>query len=586
MKSSVVVAIAAVLAFLSGACVSQSVSETEPTAAIGRKACRPPGVQATFEEAGEGRRVDYCLQLPLGYAAPENLWRRYPVVYHLGGRHEDSRSAQEKMALHVVAQLSPQQLVDELIPHIDATYRTIDSRSGRGIDLGGQGTAASTEALDETFCSVRKAADNEPGEHATRCGWRHLPARFGFAPASGIAEIRRQHLALPNPAEEVWWTPTGDDMRWNNKNLHQFVPTVNLYRDGPVKEIPLRPNLAVARFPIETPSGTLGYLDFLDSEHSSTMGVVIVHRGAIVFEHYPRMEPYEKPIWWSVTKVLVSTVLGILEERGLFEVDEAIETYVPELAGSDFAGVSVRNILDMASGVDCPDGDYTDRSTCYYQFEASLGDAVRSEGTPDNPYDMLASLDVGSWAEQGKGFDYSGANTFVLGWLVEKLTGLPFHDAFTREVWSRIGAEGDASIFAGRYGIPLTSGGLLARPRDMARFGLLFTPSWSVVSDRPLLSERLINHLKDGGRPELLENSRYGNALRPGIKHSVYQWDRVFENNDLYKGGWAGQGLLVNPDRDLVAVWVGYSKDADEREMAHLPILRGLLEDVFGEGDG
>lgn len=66
------------------------------------------------------------------------------------------------------------------------------------------------------------------------------------------------------------------------------------------------------------------------------------------------------------------------------------------------------------------------------------------------------------------------------------------------------------------------------------------------------------------------------------VKHNVYQWDRVFTNNDLYKGGWAGQGLLVNPDRDLVAVWVGYFKDDAHSETDLLRPLRALLEEVFG----
>ena len=405
-----------------------------------------------------------------------------------------------------------------------------------------------------------------------------------FEPASTVEETRRQHLALPDPSKEIWWTPTGKDMAWNNKNLHQIVPTVNVYRDGPVRELAERPMQSIADFPVETPSGVLPFSEFLKSDHSTTMGMVVVHHGRIVFETYPRMQPYEKPIWWSVTKVLVSTVVAILEDRGLVDVSKPVELYVPELEGSDFAGVSVRNILDMASGVDCPDGDYTDRESCYYKFEASLGDAVRDDSTPDNPYDMLRTLDVGRWAEPGTGFDYSGTNTFVLSWLVEKITGMPFQDALTAKIWSRMGAEADASIYAGRYGIPLTSGGLLAKLRDMARFGLLFTPSYKVVSDERIISDRVVKILTDGGRPELLRKARFGRGhLPPNVKYNVYQWDRVFTNNDLYKGGWAGQGLLVNPDRDLVAVWVGYSKDDSSSEMAPLQPLRKMLETLFGE---
>ena len=79
--------------------------------------------------------------------------------------------------------------------------------------------------------------------------------------------------------------------------------------------------------------------------------------------------------------------------------------------------------------------------------------------------------------------------------LVEKITNEPFHDIFSREIWRKIGAESDASFLAYRYGIPLTHGGFLSNMRDMARFGLLFTPSYSVVSDEKIVSDKTLNLL-------------------------------------------------------------------------------------------
>jgi len=421
----------------------------------------------------------------------------------------------------------------------------------------------------------------QTGDPAAEGGRSVAPARE-FKSASTVEETWRQHKALPDPAEMIWWDVNGPDMLWNNKNLHQIVPTVNVYRDGPVRELAYRPMAEIAEFEIETPDGKMQLQDFLESEFSSTMGVVIVHRGAIVFELYPRMQPHEKPIWWSVTKAFVSTVLAILEDRGLVDVSLPIDHYIPELAGSDFEGITIRDILDMASGVDCPDGDYSDKRSCYLQFEAALGDSVRFEDSPDSPYDYLANLNVGHWSEPGTGFDYSGTNTFVIGWLVEVLTGMPFQDALSKEVWTKMGAEADASLYAARNGVPMTSGGLLAKPRDVARFGLLFTPSWGVVTDELIISERYLNILTDGGRPEILRNNRGGWPVPEDIKWNVYQWDQVYTNNDIYKGGWTGQGLLINPDRDLVAVWVGYDAGIEGVRSAYGPV-REVLEGVFGD---
>ena len=402
--------------------------------------------------------------------------------------------------------------------------------------------------------------------------------REPFEPASSVAETFRWHRARPTTT--AWWDVVGEHQAWYFKNLQQLYPSVTVYRDGSVRELEYRLMDEIADYRVETPTGAMRYADFLHSDDSTTMGIVILHKGEIVFETYPRMQPYQKPIYWSVTKIFVSTLVAILEDRDLVDVTRPIAFYVPELKDSQLAGIRVRDLLDMASGVDCTD-DYENFEACYYRFETSLGDGFRTENSPDNPYQMLTDFNYGFWSEPGTGYDYSGINTFLLGWMVEKITGMPFQDALTREIWRHIGAEADAAIFAGRYGVPLTTGGLSAKLRDVARFGLLFTPSYEVVSEQKIISDRYLDLILYGGRPEILANSRF----RPppqGVKHNVYQWDLVFDNNDFYKGGWAGQGLLINPDRDYVAVYTGYFKDAAHSEVEPLPVLREVLEGVFG----
>ena len=406
--------------------------------------------------------------------------------------------------------------------------------------------------------------------------------RSPFIPSSSVAETIKQHKVLPDPAIEVWWVPTGKDMAWNNKHLQQLFPSVPVYRDGPVRELKYALNRKVDDSLVETPTGEMRFIDFLDSDHSTSMGVVVLHKGKIVFEHYSRMQEYEKPIWWSVSKVFASSLIALLEDRGLIDVSKPVEFYLPELKDSDFAGVTVRNVLDMASGIDCSDGNYS-KGTCYYEFEASMNDAVRSPNTADTPYEALANMQPGRWSEQGVGFDYSGTNTFVLSWIVERIMDMPFHDVVSKEYWNRIGAEGDAAFYAARYGIALSTGGFLAKARDMARFGLLFTPSYPVVSDEKIVSDRYMNIILNGGRPELLQNARFPGQDLDQVKHNVYQWDLVYNNNDVFKGGWAGQGLLINPDKDIVAVYLGYAKDDEFSSSGVLPRLRKVLNSLYPE---
>ncbi len=397
-----------------------------------------------------------------------------------------------------------------------------------------------------------------------------------FQPAAAFAAVQRQHRRLPS--DDIWWTVNGPDMAWNFKNLHQLFPTVNVYRNGPVAELASAPMAEIANFPIDTPRGTLAFGDFIASDQSTTLGLVILHRGQIAFERYPRMQPYEMPVVWSVAKVLPATVIRILEERGLVDVSQPIEAYLPEVAKSSLAGTSVRDVLDMATGLDCAD-EYEDRTSCYYRYSMAIGDGFRTPDAPDNPYDFVASLNAGRHAPPGERFSYSGLNTFVLAWLVEKLTGMPFQDALSKELWFHIGAESNASYIAPRYGVAVTHGGFMARLRDLARFGLLFTPSYAKVSGRRLISEAHVAFLLNAGDPRLLANA---GAAMPGVKHNIYQWDAVFADGTLFKGGWAGQGLVINPGWDVVAVFTGYFKDDESSEVALGPKLLEVLRGVFG----
>ena len=380
------------------------------------------------------------------------------------------------------------------------------------------------------------------------------------------------------PDDDIWWTVNGKDMLWNFKNLNKIFPTTTVYRKGQVNPLELNPDDKISRLPVKTGSGTMDFKDYLDSDLSTAMGVLILHKGDIVFEHYPRMQAHEKPVYWSVTKVLVSSLVSILEDQKKIDINNPIDFYLPELKQSEFKGILIKNILDMATGINCSE-EYFDKNSCYYRYSQTVGDGYWDETSPSNPYDYIANLDVGRYIEQGKQFDYSGVNTFVLSWLVEKITGLQFQDAFSEMIWSKIGAARDAAIFAPRNGIPVTHGGFLSTQRDLARFGLLFTPSYHVVSKDRLISEQHVSYLLNQGRPDLI---RYGSSRKipKDFRHNVYQWDMVYQSNDIYKGGWAGQGLIVNPVKDYVVVWNSYFKDKEESEIKLTPIIHQVLHSI------
>lgn len=121
---------------------------------------------------------------------------------------------------------------------------------------------------------------------------------------------------------------------------------------------------------------------------------------------------------------------------------------------------------------------------------------------------------------------------------------MTFQDALTKEIWSTIGTEVNGAYIAPVNGIPITHGGFLGRIRDLARFGLFYTPSYTVVSKHQVVTAKHMRLLLHGGRSGLLAAL---DGRTPGVKHNIYQWDAVFEDQTLFKGGWSGQGIIVTP---------------------------------------
>lgn len=377
------------------------------------------------------------------------------------------------------------------------------------------------------------------------------------------------------------WIEPGAMMRYAFLRTPEFLPHALIHRDGPIAQLTETPRADLPQAQVRTPLGTLSLDEYV--QRGPVNGVVILYQGAIVYERYPRMRRIDKHLLMSVSKVFISTLIAMLEDRGQVDSQASVETYVPELRGSGWEGVSVRDVLDMASGIDCDElapEAYHDPSSAYYPFEESLGLIPTYPGSRYSTWDYVATL--GRARTPGEAFEYTSVNTFVLGWIAERVTGQSIPDLLTDEIWTRIGAESDALISSSRCGAVAVHGGILTRPRDLARFGLLFTPSWRVVSDTPLISERYLHAIIHGGRPELFDKGNYGSRMREQLvpaspRHNSYQWDVVLPDHDFYKGGFGGNGLYISPTRDLVFAWCGTLIDT-RRENALLSIAQQLSE--------
>ncbi len=367
----------------------------------------------------------------------------------------------------------------------------------------------------------------------------------------------------------------------------EFFPTAAIHRRGPVKALPYALDPAIADYTWPEGDRKVRFAQHL--RDSGIDGVVIVHRGRIVYEDYLRMRPQDKHLLFSVTKAFLGTLVGILEDRGRISVEQTIDFYLPELKGTAWENIRVVDILDMASGMEGSEwqgAPYSDPAHRHYQLEASLGWLPKVGEAPpavvaEAPYEFLAGL--GRVAEPGTRYEYLSANTAILGWLVEKVSGQPLAEVLTEEIWSRMGSEADAQIVVNRNGVAIAHAGMAMTLRDLARYGLLFTPSWKVVADERIVSENHLRRLLEAGRPELLTDQQAPNWRRPAwVRHASYQWDGVGKDGELFKGGFANQLLFVSTQADVVVAYFGTNASLDDRPLL-LP-LRKMVADLFGTG--
>jgi len=347
------------------------------------------------------------------------------------------------------------------------------------------------------------------------------------------------------------WAEWGDKARYYYLNFSEIKKHSRILRSDKPKILEESPRDDVKNFITATylkKGGGLRLNDYI--QQVEVNGLIILHQGKIVFEGYPRMFPTDLHVNFLITQVYVSTAIAILEDRGLIDTGKPIDDYFDALKGSGWEGVSISDMLSMSSGIP---------RVPLENYEVSF-----------DPIKDLATAK--STKSSGTEYEFSNADAMLLTLLVEKISGLNFKDFVQQEIWQKIGAEHDALMGINTNGTAISyADGMSTTLRDLARFGLAFTPSGR-KSEAPLISDLHLSKIQDVNK-KLERKSRYSEDKY----YSSYQWSAVFEDGDLYKGAHGGQGLYISPRNDLVIAFYGTANTDFERNQLEL-ISRQLVK--------
>lgn len=293
---------------------------------------------------------------------------------------------------------------------------------------------------------------------------------------------------------------------------------------------------------IELPDGFIFDKQMLSTEQfladSWTTGLLVIQDDRIVYERYSLGHSEStRTISWSMAKSFISAMIGIaLDEGSIASIEQPVDFYVPELQGSGYETVRIKDVLQMSSGIAFNE-DYGDFNSDINRW--GRGFAL---GSPQDKF--AASLTRGR--EPGTLNHYVSIDTHVLSMVLSRATGKSITGYMQEKLYQPLGMEYDGYWLVDGAGKEMALGGLNLTMRDFAKLGSLY-----------------LNHGELDGKQIVPANwiaaSTVADAphLQPaeGDFGYGYQWWLPLSDDGEYMAmGVYGQYIYINPSKSMVVV--------------------------------
>ncbi len=282
-----------------------------------------------------------------------------------------------------------------------------------------------------------------------------------------------------------------------------------------------------AGVPLEVP----GIDEYMASQRTS--GLVIIQDGKVRFERYG-LDFDANGRWtsFSVAKSFTSTLVGAaIQDGAIRSLDDTVSRYIPDLRGSAYDQVTIRQLLTMSSGVRWNE-DYEDPNADVALF---------NKATPDEGVDATVSYlrRLPRAHPAGEVWNYNTGETNLIGVLVSSATGRPLAQYLQEKIWHPAGMEAEATWLLGKTGHEIAGCCMQAATRDFARFGLFVLANGNV-----------------GGR-QIVPETWFAEAItkqketgEPGRGYGLQWW--TYDDGAVAAKGIFGQGIFIDPARRLV----------------------------------
>lgn len=286
------------------------------------------------------------------------------------------------------------------------------------------------------------------------------------------------------------------------------------------------------------------YLETLEAHRLSTHSILIERGGAVCFEHYWAPFTADTPHrMYSATKSLTSMAVGLLLQDGKIRLDDPIGLYFPdEIRLSTNEALHRQTIREMLTMT-------TARLPHLHWMQAKPVDRVRFYFEDSADGSIEESIDCGT-CEPGTNFRYDSNGTFILGALVERITGMKMIEFLRSRILARIGVSQEARILTCPGGHSWTDSGLLCTTRDLAKIGR-FLANGGVFEGEQLLDPAYIR----AATAKQIDTDTIG-AEDWNLYGYGYQIWRTYRDSWLF-WGMGSQFMLCVPEKDLIFVSTG-----------------------------
>lgn len=324
---------------------------------------------------------------------------------------------------------------------------------------------------------------------------------------------------LPKDQNVLFWTQDQRDTAF--RAMDKIVKTNTIAAGGPVRAL-------VPGKPIKLDLDIDAHM-----QRQRNAGLVIIQDGRIRFEKYALgYGPEGRWTSFSVAKSLTSTLVGAAIRDGYIKsIDDKVTAYMPDLRGSAYDDVTVRQLLTMTSGVKWNE-DYTDPKS-----DVALFTLQKPEPGVDVTVSYMRTLP--REAPAGSKWVYKTGETNLIGVLVSSATGKTLSAYLSEKVWKPFGMEQDAAWMLGSTNHEISGCCISATLRDYARFGM-FILEGGIAGGRKVLPDDWLPHA----------TAKQADIAFPGRGYG-YQW---WTNDDgsFAAQGIFGQGIFIDPKRKLV----------------------------------